>query len=253
MASSGNPEAQAQAKGYMARRREVENTYDKFLSVLNLYDAKSERGGSAHSARDAAVRGMRAGGADRYIDEGQELHPEMAVVSAVRACDQARRSRWDSRERSSRSSWRRTCRRSFSISPCRKATSTRSRAVRRPTRESPRGCGSSFRRPAARYGLTIGPLAKVRQDGRRRRSAQLAEGDHRRRAVHQGHLRDRRAGVRPAGDGLVQLGRGARHQTAAEHAAESRRSGTSGRSSRSTATGCPIKPTTTCSTSSRRP
>jgi membrane-bound lytic murein transglycosylase D len=39
LASSGNAEARAQAKGYMARRRELENTYDKFVSVLNLYDA----------------------------------------------------------------------------------------------------------------------------------------------------------------------------------------------------------------------
>ena len=71
-----------------------------------------------------------------------------------------------------------------------------------------------------RYGLKIGPL---RGCGRRpgRRSARLEESHHRRRAVHQGYLRDRRAGVRPARHGLLQLGRGARHQPAAEHAGES--------------------------------
>jgi membrane-bound lytic murein transglycosylase D len=39
LATSGTPEARAQARGYMARRRELENTYDKFVSVLNLYDS----------------------------------------------------------------------------------------------------------------------------------------------------------------------------------------------------------------------
>ena len=39
IAASGKPQAKEQAKRYMARRRHMENTYDRFLAVLNLYDA----------------------------------------------------------------------------------------------------------------------------------------------------------------------------------------------------------------------
>jgi membrane-bound lytic murein transglycosylase D len=40
VAGSGNAQAKEQAKRYTARRRDMESTYDRFLTVLNLYDAK---------------------------------------------------------------------------------------------------------------------------------------------------------------------------------------------------------------------
>jgi membrane-bound lytic murein transglycosylase D len=39
VAGSGNAQAKEQAKRYQARRRDMESTYDRFLTVLNLYDA----------------------------------------------------------------------------------------------------------------------------------------------------------------------------------------------------------------------
>ena len=40
IAQSGNAQAKEQARQYQARRRDLENSYDRFLSVLNLYDQK---------------------------------------------------------------------------------------------------------------------------------------------------------------------------------------------------------------------
>jgi len=68
---------------------------------------------------------------------------------------------------------------------------------------------------AKRYGLTVGPAS-----GSRRRSPPLGQGDSRRRGVHQGHLFHRRAGVGTTGDGVVQLGRAAGDQDAANNAAK---------------------------------
>ena len=39
MAETGNPQAKEQATRYLARRRTLENSYDRFVQVLNLYDA----------------------------------------------------------------------------------------------------------------------------------------------------------------------------------------------------------------------
>lgn len=39
IAESGSAQAKAQVKTYMTRRRDMENTYDRFLAVLDLYDA----------------------------------------------------------------------------------------------------------------------------------------------------------------------------------------------------------------------
>lgn len=39
MAEGGNPQAKEQASRYLARRRTLENSYDRFVQVLNLYDA----------------------------------------------------------------------------------------------------------------------------------------------------------------------------------------------------------------------
>jgi membrane-bound lytic murein transglycosylase D len=39
VAESGNAQAKEQATRYLARRRTMENTYDRFVQVLNLYDA----------------------------------------------------------------------------------------------------------------------------------------------------------------------------------------------------------------------
>ena len=72
---------------------------------------------------------------------------------------------------------------------------------------------------AKRYGLKVGPLADV-PSPTPRRPARLGEGDQGGGTVHQGHLFDRRAGVGPAGDGLVQLGREPGHQPAAKHAGQ---------------------------------
>ncbi len=40
IAQSGNAQAKEQARQYQARRRDLENSYDRFLAVLNLYDQK---------------------------------------------------------------------------------------------------------------------------------------------------------------------------------------------------------------------
>jgi hypothetical protein len=40
VAQSGNAQAREQARQYQARRRDMENSYDRFLAVLNLYDNK---------------------------------------------------------------------------------------------------------------------------------------------------------------------------------------------------------------------
>ena len=73
----------------------------------------------------------------------------------------------------------------------------------------------------ARYGLKIGPLAAFPTAGPWRRSAQVGEGDRRRGPLYQGYLLHRRAGVRAAGHGVVQLGRAAGHQHAAKDAGQS--------------------------------
>jgi hypothetical protein len=40
IAQSGNAQAREQAKQFQARRRDLENSYDRYLAVLNLYDQK---------------------------------------------------------------------------------------------------------------------------------------------------------------------------------------------------------------------
>ena len=69
------------------------------------------------------------------------------------------------------------------------------------------------------HGRAAGGLPTARPG---RRPAQMGKGHAGRRGVHQGHLLDRRAGLGPAGDGVLQLGRAAGHQDVAHHAAESK-------------------------------
>ena len=144
--------ARSRSERYLERRRQMENNYEQFLSGLNIYDR------TLTPQEQLILRVTRLFGEcemaapPEYLAEVSSYIRQLADDAAVRAGRWRRRRRWDTRAGSPRSSRRRTCRRSSSIWRCRRATSTRSPAARRPAWASPRACGSSSRRPASATG-----------------------------------------------------------------------------------------------------
>src|SRR5262249_1655981 len=131
-----------QMKRYRERRREMEQSYDRFLATLHVYDPQMKEPerlrprlarvvGGCGQASGPGSRARSSAGSPPGASRGRSAPPPTRAT----------------RRRSPRSCWRTACRRSSSTSPCRRATSTPSPAGHRPTRASPRGCGSSSRRP----------------------------------------------------------------------------------------------------------
>jgi hypothetical protein len=143
--NSRNQQGMAEIQRYSAQRQEMEKNYDQFLSNLRVYNAKMTeqerlilRVTRIFGECELAMPADFVAEIQSYIKKWQ---------STGRLATVPRAERWATRGRSPKSFRSRTCRRSFSIWRCRKATSTRSPAVHQPAWGSPKACGSSFPRP----------------------------------------------------------------------------------------------------------
>ena len=246
LVASGGTQGQDVVKSYLARRRQMETNYDQFISGLKLYDHPLTPQEQADSARDAPVRRMRDGRAAGVSGGSRQLHPQLAENRELRGGGEARAGNGLHQEASPRNSRSRTCRRSSSTWRWRKATSTRSPAVRRRGGAIAKGMWQFIPDTAKTLrpdGRAAGGVPTARPG---RRSAQVGKGHAGGRGLHQGHLLDRRAGLGPAGDGVLQLGRAAGHQDAAHHAAESQGAQLLEGARAAPRAGAARRPTTTC-------
>ena len=228
----------------------MESDYDHY--VAGLYDRK------LNEKEQLILRVTRMFGEcdvaapPDYIGEVMRYIAKWQSTGRFSRDGEARAGCWVLRQRSPRLSWHRICRRSIFYLAMQESDFD-PYASGPPTRWGiAKGMWQFIPDTGTRFGLKIGPLAAQSRRRSVRRSAQLGEGDAGGGEIHQGYLLDGRAGVRAAGDGLVQLGRVSRHRSAAADARQPARAqfleaarAVSGQSAAS-------RPTTTSSTSSRR-
>jgi hypothetical protein len=147
---------------------------------------------------------MRSSGPAGIPARGQSLHRSMATTSVSSSRSSGRR-RTGTTRTLPRPSWRARCRRSTSISRCRRALHSNQRRPAQRVSATQRACGNSFLRPDSDTALRPAVLPGLAR-GSRGRAARLGESDSRRGQLHQGHLRDRCAGLGAARDGVCTTG-----------------------------------------------
>ena len=219
--ASGSTQGQDQVNAYLERRRQMDANYDRFIAGLKLYDR------ALTPQEQLILRVTRLFGEcemaapPEYLAEVVELHPEVAGLRTIRHGSGSRAGEGLHDEGSPKSSSGRICRRSSSTWRCRKASFDEI-ASGPPTRMGiAKGMWQFIPETASRYGLTIGPLAGVRRPDPADDRHNWEKATRAAARVHQGDLLHRRPGIRPAGHGVVQLGRTSHHQHAAHHAGQS--------------------------------
>ena len=220
LVASGNAQGQDQVKTYLERRRQMESNYDQFLSGLNLYDhaltpqeqlilrvtrmfGECEMAAPPEYLAEVASYIRKWQGSGRYakaVNRAQEMGYTKKIAEEFERQDLPPQFFYLAMQESDFDE--------VASGP--------------PTRMGiAKGMWQFIPETAARYGLTIGPLAAFRRPDPGGRSAQMGEGHPGGGRLHQGYLLHRRAGVRAAGHGVLQLGRASDHQHAAKHAGQS--------------------------------